>query len=280
MDPECEGEFGDLITELHLAEWNRFVERLEARDAWRDKPEEAEVARAVLLELVSEQEERLETLLAAHLERESAADPDGWGSRTRRRASDCVGTRSPATRRCCGYWRRCGDAIGRRPGRRKEASGAGGRPLRHRVWNLRSEADLLRETFGPVIAQGQEPGARQVGEGEPSSGAELLRETFGRVNGRGPETRAQQSEAVPSLGLVEETRAQQSEAVPSHDLVGLDSPDPTLSPGLVGRGSPDPARARPQVSRSDKTQRTKPPPLLLSGEDLSPTSRRSPSRLH
>ena len=79
MDPECEHEFGDVTNELHSAEWERFVERLEARDAWREKPEDAEVARAALLELVSEQEERLETLLAAHLERESAADPDALG---------------------------------------------------------------------------------------------------------------------------------------------------------------------------------------------------------
>jgi hypothetical protein len=79
MDPECKHEFADLTTELCSVEWKRFLERLEGRDAWREKPEDAEVARAALLELVSEQTERLETLLAAHLERESAVGTDGLG---------------------------------------------------------------------------------------------------------------------------------------------------------------------------------------------------------
>jgi hypothetical protein len=78
-----------------------------------------------------------------------------------------------------------------------------------------------------VIAQGQEPSAHLVREGEPSSEADLLGETFGRVHGRAQEPRAQQSGAVRPAGIGE-PRAQQSEAVP------------TLR-GLVGRGSPDPA---------------------------------------
>ncbi len=218
MDPECEGEFGDLITELHTAEWDRFVERLEARDAWRDKPEEAEVARAALLELVSEQEERLETLLAAHLERESAADPDALGfqdtaegERLRRYQIACNQTLLRILETLRRRHREADRAKeGSKRGRRSSVAASG--------VESPTEADLLRETFAPVIAQGQEPDARLVGESEPSSEADLLRETCGRVNGRQhfgcPETRAQQSKAVPTLG----------------GLVGRASPDPVPSP--------------------------------------------------
>ena len=79
MDPECQHEFGDIANELSFAEKKRFIERLAGRDAWREKPKDAETAKAALLELVSEKTERLEQLLAAHLERESAADPDALG---------------------------------------------------------------------------------------------------------------------------------------------------------------------------------------------------------
>ena len=177
-------------------------------EAWREKPEDAETAKAALLELVSEQAERLETLLAAHLERESAADPDALGfqdtqegERLRRYQMACNRTLLRILETLRKRHREADQAKeGGKRGRKTSGSASG--------VESPTEADLLRETFGPVIAQGQEP-------------------------------------------LV-----QPAEAVPTD--------------GLVGRGSPDPAPARPQVSRSGKTQRTKPPPLPFERE--SPTS--------
>ena len=157
MDPECEGEFGDLSTELDSAEWKRFVERLEARDAWREKPEEAEVARAALLELVSEQEERLETLLAAHLERESAADPDALGFQ-----DTAEGERLRRYQMACNRTLlRILETLRKRHRESDQAKEGGKRarksPGAESGVESATEADLLRETFAPVIAQGQEP---------------------------------------------------------------------------------------------------------------------------
>ncbi len=230
MDPECTHEFGDVSTELDSAEWKRFIERLKARDAWRGKPDDAETGKAALLELVSEQEERLETLLAAHLERESAADPDALGfqdtqegERLRRYQMACNRTLL-----------RILETLRKRHREADKAKEGGKRVRKSSRVESPSEADLLRETFGPLVAEGLEPGVGAVGEGEPSSGAEVPLETSGRVNGRG-----------------QETRAQQSEVVPYHEIAGLAA--------RVSRPPP----ARPKVSRSTRTRRTKPPPPLF-----------------
>ncbi len=202
------------------------------RDTWREKPDDAETGKGALLELVSEQTERLETLLAAHLERESAAGTDALGfqdtaegERLRRYQMECNQTllrilETPRKRH------READRAKEGGKRGRKSSGAASGV------ESRSEADLLRETFGPVI----EPGARSVGECEPSSGAEMLRETFGRVNGRGQETLAQQSEAVPTTALV-----------------GRGASDPALSPtaGLpIDQTATNEATAPPLVEPS------------------------------
>ncbi len=206
MDPECKGEFNDLRTELDSAEWKRFVERLEARDAWREKPEEAEVARAALLELVSEQEERLETLLAAHLERESAADPDALGFQ-----DTAEGERLRRYQMACNRTLlRILETLRKRHRESDQAKGGGKRTRKSPGAESRvesaTEADLLREPFAPVIAQGQEP----VGESGQCS----------VVSGqRGP--------LSPTVGL------------PIHENVTNEATDPLF----VGRESPAPTSA-------------------------------------
>ena len=230
MDPECEHEFGDVANELHSAEWERFLERLEAREAWREKPEEAEVAKAALLELVSEQEERLETLLAAHLERESAADPDALGfqdtaegERLRRYQMACNRTllRILETLR-----RRHREADqpkeGGKRGRKSSGPASG--------VESPTEADLLRETFGPVITQDQKPlvqPAEDVATG---------------LVGRGSPDPA----LSPSAGLPIHQDATNEPTAPLH--VGRESPTSTPAEGLppihtdhCPQGSPDPA---------------------------------------
>ena len=249
MDPECEHEFGDVANELHSVEWERFLERLEAREAWREKPEEAEVARAALLELVSEQEERLETLLAAHLERESAADPDALGfqdtaegERLRRYQMACNRTllRILETLR---KRHRVSDQAKEGGKRRRKSSGAASGV------DSPTEADLLRETFGPVIAQGQEPGAEPVREGEPSSGAEVLRETYGLAEGGAgrpaPNKTGNDLMVRDSLGLLGAGILKPEGFPPVHPTEGLpiheNATNEATAPSLVGLGSPDPA---------------------------------------
>jgi hypothetical protein len=79
MEPEVTHPFADVTYELDVAERKRFVERMEGREAWERTPASAEAGLAELLELISEQEERLEKALALHLERESAAAGDRLG---------------------------------------------------------------------------------------------------------------------------------------------------------------------------------------------------------
>ena len=169
MDPECRHEFGDIATELDSAEKKRFIERLAGRDAWREKPKDAETAKAALLELVSEQEERLETLLAAHLERESAADPDALGfqdtqegERLRRYQMACNRTLLRILETLRKRHREADQAKEGGKRARKSSGSASG-------VESPTEADLLRETFGPVIAQDQEP-LVQPAEAVPTDG--------------------------------------------------------------------------------------------------------------
>jgi hypothetical protein len=79
MEPEVKHPFADVTYELDVAERKRFVERMEGREAWERTPEGAEAGLSELLELITEQEERLEKALALHLERESAAAGDRLG---------------------------------------------------------------------------------------------------------------------------------------------------------------------------------------------------------
>jgi hypothetical protein len=79
MEPEVKHPFADVTYELDVAERKRFVERMEGREAWERTPTSAEAGLAELLELITEQEERLEKALALHLERESAAAGDRLG---------------------------------------------------------------------------------------------------------------------------------------------------------------------------------------------------------
>ena len=79
MEPEVTHPFADVTYELDVAERKRFVERMEGREAWERTPASAKAGLAELLELITEQEERLEKALALHLERESAAAGDRLG---------------------------------------------------------------------------------------------------------------------------------------------------------------------------------------------------------
>ena len=126
---------------LHRARLDAWTVSLEPRDDL-ERYLVKHTVNVSLLELVSEQEERLETLLARTRSGESAvADPDALGfqdtaeaeslRRTRWRA---IGTTPAASSR------RCGSVTGSRIRRRKEESGAGSHP----VVDSTSEADLLR----------------------------------------------------------------------------------------------------------------------------------------
>ena len=125
----------------------------------------AEAAKAALLELVSEQEERLEALLAEHLERESAADPDALGFQD-----------TPEGERLRRYQMACDRALLRileaLRKRHREADQAKGGEKRARKGSgpaagiaSPTEADLLRETGAreseavppPTISDGRTP---------------------------------------------------------------------------------------------------------------------------
>jgi hypothetical protein len=70
MDPADSHEFTDLTSELGAGERGTYMDRLNAREPM--VPEGPEAARATLLDLIAEQEARLEAILAGHLEREKA----------------------------------------------------------------------------------------------------------------------------------------------------------------------------------------------------------------
>ncbi len=91
MDPEEPEGFTDLYNELTLKERNAYLDRLNAREPMANLPARPEAARADLLALIAAEEERLEAVLAGHLEREEAEaaaelafDDSAWGERLRR----------------------------------------------------------------------------------------------------------------------------------------------------------------------------------------------------
>ena len=95
MDPLGPYGFSDVANELDPDERRVFVERLGGRGAMEAMPKSAEEARAALLALIAEEEERLEGILAGHLEREEAEaaatlafDASVNGERLRRYESD------------------------------------------------------------------------------------------------------------------------------------------------------------------------------------------------
>ena len=76
MDPDGPHPFADVIAGLPDWARPRFLERLEGRDALAGIPADAEAGRADLLATAAEEEQRLEELVAIHLEREETAA--GW----------------------------------------------------------------------------------------------------------------------------------------------------------------------------------------------------------
>ena len=96
MDPQGKSSFLDVANELNPGEPERCNQWLADRDVKRKAPADAEAGREALLALVSEEEERLEELLARRLESESAAaearlgfDDTAEGERLRRYQLAC-----------------------------------------------------------------------------------------------------------------------------------------------------------------------------------------------
>ncbi len=95
MDPNDQHGFSDMVNEFAPGERKVFVERLNNREAMAAAPPDEEAARAMLLALIAEEEERLDGILAGHLEREEAEaaaelafDASADGERLRRYESD------------------------------------------------------------------------------------------------------------------------------------------------------------------------------------------------
>ncbi len=95
MDPNDQHGFSDMVNEFGPGERKTFVERLNNRDAMDAMPPNEEAARAMLLALIAEEEERLDGILADHLERAEAEatsalafDATAYGERLRRYEAD------------------------------------------------------------------------------------------------------------------------------------------------------------------------------------------------
>jgi hypothetical protein len=95
MDPADQFGFSDQRSELTAKERIEYVERLNGREPLESKPASPEEARAALWALIVEEEERLEGILARHLEREEAElqavlafDDSAWSERLRRYESE------------------------------------------------------------------------------------------------------------------------------------------------------------------------------------------------
>jgi hypothetical protein len=91
MDPADQHGFGDQRGELAAKETKLYVDRLNAREPLDGAPASPEEARAALLALIVEEEERLEGILDGHLEREEAEsqaslafDDGAYGERLRK----------------------------------------------------------------------------------------------------------------------------------------------------------------------------------------------------
>ncbi len=79
IDPEGDHELQDVSNELHAGERKRFIERINERELLEEMPPDAESARAILLSLIAERVNRLESLLTRHEDREAAAGADRFG---------------------------------------------------------------------------------------------------------------------------------------------------------------------------------------------------------
>jgi len=91
MDPNDQYGFSDMVNEMGPGERKVFIERLNGREAMSAAPPDEEAARTMLLALIAEEEERLDGILAQHLEREDleagaalAFDASPEGERLRR----------------------------------------------------------------------------------------------------------------------------------------------------------------------------------------------------
>jgi hypothetical protein len=73
MDPDGPHAFADVTSGLLQHERERFLEQLDARGAMSRLPADPETAMAAMLDLIADEEVRLEELLTIHLEREEAA---------------------------------------------------------------------------------------------------------------------------------------------------------------------------------------------------------------
>ena len=96
MAPDGPHGFADLVNELHPAELELFVARLDDREAKGRQPADPEAGRAQLLALIAGEEERLEEVLELHLERDAAVglepllfDGSEEGERLRRYEATC-----------------------------------------------------------------------------------------------------------------------------------------------------------------------------------------------
>ena len=94
MDPDAPHQFKDLGNELRWGEGKRLLERLNERRAGIP-PRDAETGKEMLLSVIAAEEERLEELLAHHLERQEALadipafDDSAEGERLRRYQATC-----------------------------------------------------------------------------------------------------------------------------------------------------------------------------------------------
>ncbi|MHB1560575.1 MAG: hypothetical protein ACYC61_24245, partial [Isosphaeraceae bacterium] len=95
-DSAIDSPFADILIELQAGERVRFLGRIAGRLARFPATMDAESGRSCLIELVTEQENRLEEILAAHIEREAAAeqmrgnfDETDLGERLRRHQVSC-----------------------------------------------------------------------------------------------------------------------------------------------------------------------------------------------
>ena len=94
MNPKAPLEFKDLAGEMTLEQKKIFAERVSARLVEGVRPSEPEGGKAALLELIAEEEERLEELLTGHLERTEPTvgesfDASEAGERLRRYQASC-----------------------------------------------------------------------------------------------------------------------------------------------------------------------------------------------
>ena len=94
MTPAAKQDFHDLADEMFLEQKKIFVERVQGRLVPGVRPNDPESGKAALLELIAEEEERLEELLAGHLERTEPTvgesfDATDAGERLRRYQASC-----------------------------------------------------------------------------------------------------------------------------------------------------------------------------------------------